>query len=203
MALSQFELTDENVNEVFIICAADRNKKGGYSKIITVNLYNDGSEGALEFYEYMLEELKDNIEYMFGQLDCVHAEMNTIYIKDLAIKSDGNPWIKNKATFMKFLYLGIGCGFITPVDKQNGTTRLRNIRPTFAKNDPRYAEWWKLHHVNWGITDDFVTYAINNIDNITPAEFEYIMDHYDELTMKQQDDINAAQEARIDRLLNS
>ena len=145
MVFTPIELTDENVQKIFDECLVDEKNE---NRMIAL-LYEESTYDKLYFDFDRIKAYKKNIAYMFGQLKGAHLHEQMLLIPDLAIKYAGNSWVKNKASFMKFTYLGIVTSQISKVSKKYGKTLNLSIKPTLSPSDPNFDSWWEEHRAEW------------------------------------------------------
>ena len=150
------ELSEGNVQAIFNRCLPTENTK----EVITPTLfpvmlgYKKGTEKLIDFDKKSLLENRQNIEYLFGQLQEVHTlqkgrrvnidDYNTTYMKQ--------HWTRDKATLLKFLYLGVTSETlaISPFRAKDSTSLISaEIKPTLSPKDPNFPAWWEDHKAEW------------------------------------------------------
>lgn len=145
MVFTPIELTDENVQRLFNACVLEGKTDNG----VPASLYEEESTSKLYFDYDLLGEHEKAISYMFGQLKGAHLHEQMPLIPDLAIKYNEKSWVKNKASLMKFIYLGIAANQISRVSKKYGKTLNLSIKPTLSPSDPNFDSWWAEHKAEW------------------------------------------------------
>ena len=145
MLFTPIELTDENVQKIFDECLVDEKNENR----MIVLLYEESIYDKLYFDFDRIKAYKKNIAYMFGQLKGAHLHKQMPLIPDLAIKYNEKSWVKNKASLMKFICLGIAASQISKVSKKYGNTLNLSIKPTLSPSDPNFEAWWEEHRAEW------------------------------------------------------
>lgn len=152
------ELNEGNVQAIFNRCLANKDTRNiSRAQLFLINMGYQGKEDVpIHFDKDSLIKNKLNIEYLYGQLNSVHA--GTHYKENLSISDfnrdyTGNIWSQNKAILLELLYLATTSDvpIIVPFSKQNNdTTRIsRTIRPTLSPKDPNFPAWWEEHKSEW------------------------------------------------------
>lgn len=150
------ELSEENVQTIFNRCLAKPDSKETTSSdlfsIATGYSVKDGR--IIKFDKINLERNKQNIEYLYGQLGAVHANLVApkFPIADLISLYTGNFWAKDTNSLFKLLYLGVvpELNLINPVLAKDRTTVIRKtIKPTLSPKDPAFPAWWEAHKAEW------------------------------------------------------
>lgn len=116
---------------------------------IPVFLYSGSNDAKMYFDFLKLEAYGKDIAYMYGQIKSVHMHEQYISLANLAIMYDGNSWIKNKASFMKFIYLGIASSLISGIGKKTGNVLKLKDKPTLSPDDSNFDRWWAEHRAEW------------------------------------------------------
>jgi hypothetical protein len=150
------DLTEGNVEAIFNRCLSNPNSKQTTSSTLfpVTYGYKSGSEKLIQFDEEILLKNKKNIEYLFGQLQEVHAsnKKHNVTIDDYNTTYKSEHWTKDKATLLKLLYLGVSdktlC--ISPFSAKTSTSMVSSsIKPTLSPKDPNFEAWWGEHKSEW------------------------------------------------------
>ena len=107
----------------------------------------------IEFDTQKLMNNEKSIEYLYGQLECVHSGKNAtdkLSIDDFKKTYLGKTWYTTKAALMGLLYLGAR-KLIIPFSKRDGdkTILSKFVKPTLSPKDPAFPEWWEQHKAEW------------------------------------------------------
>ena len=161
-AFTPLDLNEGNVQAIFDRCLATDKTKEKSSVVLfsTVFGYRQEDEIMIGFDKDILCQNKKHIEYLYGQLEIVHKIGNaldnknteTVSYQDFSTSYTGDLWSSNKATVLKFLYLGCSPEMllIKPFYKKiNGTHISTHIKPTLSPKDPAFPEWWEQHKAEW------------------------------------------------------
>ena len=165
------ELNADNTSVLFDRCLARRlSESGEDSSIVSChlfplalgndshnfcNLYGVGTEhiSSFDFDRKSILANKANIQYLFGQLHCVHTQKEILTINDFFENYSNQVWTSNEVPLLKLLYL-CNCDeiwLIHPFNaRKGGVSRfMGSITPTLSPKDPNFPEWWEAHKGAW------------------------------------------------------
>ena len=92
------------------------------------------------FDESLLNENKQLIEYLFGQLKDVH-DGRMIITMDSAMQRYDGAWTSNPNAVMALLHLGLAAGLIEPYKKDVGAKLTHPVIPTLHTRDLNFGPW--------------------------------------------------------------
>ncbi len=92
------------------------------------------------FDEYIIDEDKQLIEYLFGQLKDVH-DGRMIITMDSAMQRYDGAWTSNPNAVMALLHLGLAAGLIEPYKKDVGAKLTHPVIPTLHTRDLNFGPW--------------------------------------------------------------
>ena len=150
-------LDEGTVQAIFERCLIRVNskRKSEASLFPVVAGYIKNPEKLIEFDAEELLINKKVIEYLYGQLQEVHTSnpKKFLTIDDYNTTYQGTNWTKDKATLLKFLYLGVSdeVRFIFPFSavRNNVSFITGERKPTLSPKDPAFPEWWEQHKAEW------------------------------------------------------
>ncbi len=150
------ELNEGNVQAIFNRCLAttETKKLTAGALFPQSHGYEAGAERIIKFDSEVLLQNAKAIEYLFGQLKKVHDSQTAtrITIDDYNLTYRGENWTTDKATMLKFLYLGVTpeALIISPFRKEDSTSIISpRIKPTLSPKDPNFPAWWETHKGEW------------------------------------------------------
>ena len=150
------ELNEGEVRAIFNRCLSSSSTKDFTESTLfpPTRGYQRGSEKLIQFDTEVLLKNKQNIKYLFGQLQEVHRYNKKVdlTIDDYNTTYKGTYWTRDKATLLKLLYLGVNektlC--ISPFSAKTSTSMIApNIKPTLSPKDPNFPAWWEAHKGEW------------------------------------------------------
>lgn len=148
------ELNEGNVQAIFNRCLAKEDSKDVVSALIasTVTGFQESDIKIISFDKDTLIANRKNIEYLYGQLKCVHAPARRIPLSDFFLSYLSYAWTSDKATLEKLLYLGSSyeCQLLDIFEASDMTTSfMRDIRLSLSPKDPNFPAWWEAHKGEW------------------------------------------------------
>ena len=96
------------------------------------------------FDESVINDSKQLIEYLFGQLKDVHDGKMIITMNSAMQRYDG-AWTSNPNAVMALLHLGLAAGLIEPYKKGVGAKLTHPIIPTMHTLDDDFPQWYKAN----------------------------------------------------------
>lgn len=154
-SFTPLELNEGNVQAIFNRCLAKQDTKDiTYSTLFpTTHGYKTEDEIQIQFDTAELLNNRQNIEYLFGQLQEVHHKHNKrMSIDDYNTTYQEKHWTSDKSALLKFLYLGVNpkIVYITPFRAESSTSILSpQVKPTLSPKDPNFPAWWEAHKAEW------------------------------------------------------
>ena len=150
------DLNEGNVEAIFNRCLSNEDTE----ELITPTLfpsmlgYKKGTNQSIDFDKKRLLENKRSIEYLFGQLQEVHTlqKERRVNLDDYNTTYKGEHWTRDRATLLKFLYLGVTSAplAISPFRAKDNTSLISpDIKPTLSPKDPAFPAWWEAHKGEW------------------------------------------------------
>ena len=115
------ELNEGNVQAIFNRCLATKDTRNiSRAQLFLINMGYQGKEDCpIHFDKGLLLNNKSNIEYLYGQLNSVHAG---IHYKDNLSISDFN---------------------------RDYTGNIWTIKPPLSPKGPNFPAWWEAHKSEW------------------------------------------------------
>lgn len=148
--LIPIELNEENVLRIYNDCLMKKKLLSFLSSdLLPVKIFTKESCGKdspeVYFSRAKIDEYSYAIDYLYGQLYCVHNRLQNLDTADGSMNYKNKLWIQNESTLMSFYYLGVANETIQPFMRKrlsNGFnyifTPLPKITPTISPNDPNY-----------------------------------------------------------------
>lgn len=140
------DLNFETIQQIFKDCIP----VGNQTKNITAVSLQQISGGfpkdsdPVYFDTDKLEENKQNIQYLLGQLYAIHRGDVLLHMSDILKKYNGYLWSKDKIASIFILHLGMGIGqFSGPSAENLSCLIFEKIEPTLSPKDPNFEEWYK------------------------------------------------------------
>ena len=149
--MSNFEPKDlnfETIKNLFLECLPVQGKTKNISAVYlqqAASGFEKDSE-PIYFDTDKLDENREFVRYLFGQLYAIHQGEIDIKLTDILKKYNGYLWCKDKAASIFLLHLGMGTKTISPPDANTGSFLVfGGTYPTLSPKDPRFNEWYKLY----------------------------------------------------------
>lgn len=147
------ELNEGNVQAIFNRCLAtkddDRDEFYG-SVLFQRDLGYDEDSKPVYFNKKKVEQNKQNIFYLLGQLRSVHSSDSNITSAESVYKYDDVQWTDDTVTLMMLYHLGETTKGILPFVKRSNTATIGlSIKPTLSPKDPNFPAWWEAHKAEW------------------------------------------------------
>lgn len=138
------DLNENTVETLFNRCLA-KNTDG---TIISSSLFPQSAgykkpDTPITFSQEKIQKDKQNIIYLYGQLERVHDNLHTIYSTSGSKKYTHENWTTNSGTLMKLLHLGRAAGIMYHFNATSNSAALVDIEPTLSPRDPNFDEWYK------------------------------------------------------------
>ena len=96
------------------------------------------------FSKKAIQDNRQSILYVIGQLQAVHNKENNITIGKTAITYVNNYWTKDPQCISKLLHLAASPSInaITPFNAQQNAAKFNfEIEPTLSPKDPKFPKW--------------------------------------------------------------
>ena len=101
------------------------------------------------FYRHKLEEIKNTVAFLLGQLLVVHLRNDRFPIGYGFLKYDKTRWTENKFALFSLCYLAVGAGLLPPFEpaekKENmldcALSSQNVLRKTISPSDPAFQEF--------------------------------------------------------------
>ena len=111
--------------------------------------YDEDSK-PVYFNKKKVEQNKQSIFYLLGQLRSVHTSDSNITSAESVYKYDDVQWTDDTVTLMMLYHLGkITKGILPFVKRSNTATIGLSITPTLSPKDPNFPAWWEAHKAEW------------------------------------------------------
>ena len=138
-------LSVERLNTIFRNSLATNISKS----VVKVVLFqqNNGFEQDSKpvfFDEYIVDNGKQGIEYLFGQLKDVHDGKMIITMNSAMQRYDG-AWTSNQNAILALLHIGLAAGLIEPYKKDAGARLTHPIIPTMHTLDKDFPQWYRAN----------------------------------------------------------
>lgn len=105
------DLSEDNVEGIFLRCLTGPNSKQEDAIPVQLMLAHNGFEkgdNPIFFDMKKVNECKELIDYMFGQLEVIHnSKFRVVDVDTLNKKYDGTIWASKPAHVLQLCYLGI------------------------------------------------------------------------------------------------
>lgn len=145
------ELSEDSVQAIFNRCLAKENTPK--DSIIQAKIVSgEPALGDLElsFDKNTIQANRRNIEYLYGQLNCIRRRASELTVIDPDFPYFGEFRPLGTETGMKFILLGTAAGIIETFHmKKDGAQFLRQVCPTLSPKDPNFPAWWEAHKAEW------------------------------------------------------
>lgn len=148
------ELNEGNVQAIFNRClaTADDPTDGIYASVLfQQDLGYEENSKPVFFNKSRLEQNKENILYLLGQLKSTYDKKVRVTTADSILRYDGVEWAGETVKVMALYHLGEATRGIFPFVKQSNTARINDsiVRPTLSPKDPAFPAWWEAHKGEW------------------------------------------------------
>ncbi len=105
------DLSEDNVEGIFLRCLTGPESKAENAIPVQLMLAKNGFErgdNPIFFDMEKVEQCRDLIDYLFGQLDVIHhSKFRVVDVDTLNKKYDGTIWASKPAHVLQLCYLGI------------------------------------------------------------------------------------------------
>lgn len=148
--LIPIELNEENVLRIYNDCLMKKKLLSFLSSdLLPVRIFTKQSCGKdspeIYFSRAKIAEYSSAIDYLYGQLYCVHNKFHHLDTITSQMNYKNKLWTLNESTLTTFFYLGVANETIQPFMREiysNGLNYtfvpLPEITPTLSPNDPNY-----------------------------------------------------------------
>ena len=147
------DLSKGVVNIVFKNCITDSPDKTSPVAFFRLKRYGYPEDSAPVFFNReTLEEHKQMIYYVLGQLENVHTMKQPIlHPHEFFSKYNGEKWTEDSVAVMKLIHLALATGAISQFSNTEDITGIITSRvpPTLSPKDPNFPEWWEQNKSKW------------------------------------------------------
>ena len=147
------ELNEGNVQAIFNRCIATKDddlEELSRSVLFQRDLGYDEDSKPVYFNKKKVEQNKQSIFYLLGQLRSVHTSDSNITSAESVYKYDDVQWTDDTVTLMMLYHLGETTKGILPFVKRSNTATIGlSITPTLSPKDPAFPAWWEAHKTEW------------------------------------------------------
>ena len=142
------DLNEENVARIFKYCTASI-LTPAKNAVVSSFYSNNNTSKKIKFHKEKLLEMQESVQYMLGQLMCVHKKREFMILTDGFKKYTGKNWTEDKTLLFSLYYLGVATNhlpafepsddgsndYFAPISKQ------LSLKPTISPNDPELENW--------------------------------------------------------------
>lgn len=141
------ELNEENVLRIYNDCLMKKKLSAFFSSdFLPTKIFTKESCGKdspeIHFSRSKIADYSSAIEYLYGQLHCVHNKFHSLTPAEGSLNYKNKLWTRNEATLMSFYYLGVANSTIQPFMREKKSNNifviLPRITPTLSPNDPNF-----------------------------------------------------------------
>lgn len=152
-SFTPLDLNEGNVQAIFNRCLATKDDdidNLSMSVLFQRDLGYDEDSKPVYFNKKKVEQNKQNIFYLLGQLRSVHSSDSNITSAESVYKYDDVQWTDDTVTLMMLYHLGETTKGILPFVKRSNTATIGlSIKPTLSPKDPAFPAWWEAHKSEW------------------------------------------------------
>ena len=147
------ELNELNVQAIFHRCLAAKDDdldNLSMRVLFQRDLGYDEDSKPVYFNKKKVDQNKQNIFYLLGQLRSLHSSDSNITSAESVYKYDDVQWTDDTVTLMMLYQLGeITKGILPFVKRSNTATIVLSITPTLSPKDTNFPAWWEAHKAEW------------------------------------------------------
>lgn len=148
------DLNETNVRTILKRCLVTDETKNTQGIILFHEVlgFSEDSEPVI-FDKEKIKNNKQQIMYLYGQLNDTHQNVKHITPNSASIKYNGEKWTKSSSIMMEFLHLGCVVLAILPFRAKTMDAALKCEISTLSPQDPNFHDWWEQHKSEWEISD--------------------------------------------------
>ena len=147
------ELNQDNVQAIFNRCLATKDTPNSdiyLCKLFKKSMGYEKEDTPIAFIKSRIEENKQNVLYLLGQLKSVHDGSRMITASESIFKYDGKKWTTDNTAIGELYYLARTSNYISPfIQATNRANTEPSVKPTLSPKDPAFPAWWEAHKGEW------------------------------------------------------